>query len=132
MIYKYYKLSENEIKLIKETKVSGYNDIKPINENDPKIIKDGRKQYYLINDKLYKVKKDKSQGELFGSYNDGKIIEGKKSKSKNNEILTVSKINIISDNFILEEEPEKKVKKIIKKKVKTNSDMPHKSEHLKI
>ena len=29
-VYKYYKLSKNEIKLIKETKVNGYNDIKPI------------------------------------------------------------------------------------------------------
>ena len=34
-----------------------------------------------------------------------------------------SKINIISDNVILEEEPEIKVKKIIKKKVKTNTDI---------
>jgi len=66
MIYKYYKLSEDEIKLIKETKISGYNDVKPINENEPKIIKDGRKQYYLIDNKLYKVKKDKTQGDLFG------------------------------------------------------------------
>ena len=33
-----------------------------------------------------------------------------------------SKINIISDNVILEEEPEIKVKKIIKKKVKTNTN----------
>ena len=152
MIYKYYKLSENEIKLIKETKVSGYNDVKPIDENELKIIKDGRKQYYLINNKLYKIKKDKSRGELFGSYKDGKIIEGfeettnliivkgKKSKSTNNEevniienddeILTVSKkktskskINIISDNVILEEEPKIKVKRIIKKKVKNNTDI---------
>jgi len=66
IIYKYYKLSEDEIKLIKETKISGYNDVKPINENEPKIIKDGRKQYYLIDNKLYKVKKDKTQGDLFG------------------------------------------------------------------
>jgi hypothetical protein len=127
-IYKYYKLSENEIKLIKETKVSGYNDVKPIDVNEPTIIKDGLKQYYLIDNKLYKVKKDKTQGDLFGSYKDGKIIEivekttdliivkGKKSKSKKNneeinivenddEIVTVSKkktskINIIDDNEI--------------------------------
>ena len=152
MIYKYYKLSENEIKLIKETKVSGYNDVKPIDINEPKIIKNGLKQYYLIDNKLYKVKKDKTQGDLFGSYKDGKIIEGfeettnliivkgKKSKSTNNEevniienddeILTVSKkktskskINIISDNVILEEEPKIKVKRIIKKKVKNNTDI---------
>jgi hypothetical protein len=36
-VYKYFKLSEEEIKLVKETKVSGYNDIKHINENEPKI-----------------------------------------------------------------------------------------------
>ena len=128
-VYKYFNLSEDEIKLIKEIKISGYNDIKLINENEQKIIKDGKKQYYIINNKLYKIKKDKSQGELFGSYKDGKIIEGveettnliivtgKKNKSKNNEevniiekddkILTVikkktskSKINIIDDNEI--------------------------------
>ena len=112
-VYKYFKLSEDDIKLIKETKVNGYNDVKPIDINEPKIIKDGLKQYYLIDNKLYKVKKDKTQGDLFGSYKDDKIIEGveettdliivkgKKSKSKNNEevniienddeILTVSK-----------------------------------------
>jgi len=101
-VYKYFKLSEDEIKLIKETKISGYNDIKPINENEPKIIKDGRKQYYLIGDKLYKIKKDKSQGKLFGSYIDDKIIEestniiNNKSKSKNNK-----EVNIIENNEIL-------------------------------
>ncbi len=121
-VYKYFKLSEDEIKLIKETKISGYNDIKPINENEPKIIKDGRKQYYLIDNKLYKVKKDKTQGDLFGSYKDGKIIEGveettdliivkgKKSKSTNNKevniiendnkILTVSKKKTLTENIV--------------------------------
>ena len=74
-VYKYFNLSEDEIKLIKETKISGYNDIKQINNDKPIIIKDGKKQYYLINDKLYKIKKDKSQGELFGSYIDDKIIK---------------------------------------------------------
>jgi hypothetical protein len=73
-VYKYFKLSEDEIKLIKETKIIGYND-KPINKNEQTIIKDGRKQYYLINDELYKIKKDKSQGKLFGKYINGKIIE---------------------------------------------------------
>jgi len=75
-VYKYFNLTEDEKKLIKETKISGYNDVKPIDVNEPKIIKDGKKQYYLIDNKLYKVKKDKTQGDLFGSYKDGKIIEG--------------------------------------------------------
>jgi site-specific DNA-methyltransferase (adenine-specific) len=77
-VYKYFKLSDDEIRLIKETKINGYNDIKPINENELKIIKDGRKQYYLIDNKLYKIKKNKKQGEFFGSYKDGKIIENVK------------------------------------------------------
>jgi len=79
-IYTHFNLSEDEIKLVKETKISGYNDIKPIYENEPQIIKDGRKKYYLIDTKLYKVKKDKTQGDLFGSYIDGKIIEDEKTK----------------------------------------------------
>jgi hypothetical protein len=105
-VYKYFKLSEDEIKLLKETKISGYNDITLINKtehyekvktfsqatldkkskillsNEIKIIKDGRKQYYLINDKLYKIKKDKSQGELFGSYINGKIMKGINNNDK--------------------------------------------------
>ena len=63
--------------------------------NEQKIIKDGRKQYYLIKDKLYKVKKDKSQGDLFGTYIDGKIEEikidkkpiKKPSKENNDELV---------------------------------------------
>ena len=74
-VYKYFNLSEDEIKLVKETKVIGYTDIIQHNENKPTIIKDGRKQYYLDDTKLYKVKKDKSRGDLFGSYTDGIIIE---------------------------------------------------------
>jgi hypothetical protein len=91
-VYKYFKLSEDDIKLIKETKISGYNDIKPINENEPKIIKDGRKQYYLIDTKLYKIKKDKSQGELFGSYIDGKIIEGSDNVKISDENIIIHKV----------------------------------------
>jgi hypothetical protein len=44
------------------------------NINDYEIIKDGRKKYYLIEDKLYKVKKDKSIGDHIGSYIDNQII----------------------------------------------------------
>jgi hypothetical protein len=49
---------------------------------NPEIIKDGRKQYYLIGNELYKVKKDKSQGILHGTYVDGKIIEKNLTKNK--------------------------------------------------
>jgi len=77
-VYKYFKLTEDEIKLIKETKISGYNNVNKNDNNELKIIKDGRKQYYLIDNKLYKIKKDKTQGKLFGNYIDGKIIEENK------------------------------------------------------
>ncbi len=74
-VYKYFNLSEDDIKIIKETKINGYNDIKPISENKKQIIKDGVKKYYLIDDKLYKIKKDKSLGDFFCNYIDGKIIK---------------------------------------------------------
>ena len=77
---KIIELNTNDIKEIIRPIEESYNNI--IN-NQPKIIKDGRKQYYLINDKLYKVKKDKSYGKLFGSYIDGKIIEGISNDEKN-------------------------------------------------
>ena len=46
-----------------------------ITDNKPEIVKNGKSNYYLIENKLYKIKKDKSQGELFGIYNDGEIIK---------------------------------------------------------
>jgi hypothetical protein len=77
-VYRFFKLSEDDIKLIKETKINGYKDIIPIViesyvipilnvittdsvgiTTESIIIKDGRKQYYLVNDKLYKVKRNK-------------------------------------------------------------------------
>ena len=106
--------------------------------NEPTIIKDGLKQYYLIDNKLYKVKKDKTQGDLFGSYKDGKIIEGikkttniiivkgTKSKSKNNEevniienddeILTVSKKKTLKENIIDDTEIDNIINAVSKKK----------------
>jgi hypothetical protein len=70
-VYKYFNLSENEIKLINETNINGYKNIKiPLFDT----IKDGRKHYYLINNELYKIKKDKTQGEFIGNYIEGKII----------------------------------------------------------
>ena len=123
-VYKYFKLSEDEIKLVKETKVNGYNDIKTNNTNEPKIIKDGRKQYYLVGDKLYKIKKDKSQGELFGRYIDGEIVDSVEDIEE--EIITKSKKSVIKKsitkpiNEIQIDEPiieTKKPKKVIKKSI---------------
>jgi len=61
------------MKLVKETNIIDYKDL--IDNNELKIIKDGRKQYYLIDNNLYKIKKNKSQGKFVGNYIDGKIIE---------------------------------------------------------
>ena len=94
------------------------------NTNEPKIIKDGRKQYYLVGDKLYKVKKDKSQGELFGRYIDGKIVDGVEDIDE--EIITKSKKPVIKKSIIQPineiqiDEPiveTKKPKKVIKKSI---------------
>jgi len=93
-----------EIKFITETKN---------NQNEPKIIKDGRKQYYLINDKLYKIKKDKSQGVLFGNYIDGKIIECINDDTIN-IIDNIDNTNAINDTNATNAINDKK---IIKKKV---------------
>ena len=43
------------------------NDINDTN-NEYEIIKDGRKKYYLIKNKLYKIKKDKTIGEHIGEH----------------------------------------------------------------
>ena len=43
-------------------------------ENKFEIIKIKRSNYYLIDNKLYKIKKDKTQGEYYCDYVDGEII----------------------------------------------------------
>lgn len=99
-VYKYFKLSEDEIKLIKETKIVGYNDIKQNNDIVHNIIKNGRKQYYLVDDKLYKIKKDKSLGDFVGLYINGEITEqlsdncNIKTKSKKDETSKCQGITI--------------------------------------
>lgn len=86
-IYEYFQLSEDEIKLIKETKIIGFHDVQPI--QNMTIITNKRKQYYLIGYKLYKIKKDKSKGELYGTFIDGQIKEIKEIKELDE--FTVSK-----------------------------------------
>jgi hypothetical protein len=51
------------------------NKVVVINVNKPEIIKNGRSNYYLIENKLNKIKKDKTQGEYHSDYIDEKIIE---------------------------------------------------------
>ena len=98
-IYKYFKLNEDEINFVES--VIGKIDIKKeivINYN---IIKHKRSNYYLIENKLYKIKKDKTQGEYYSDYIDGEII-----------VDDISKEEIIKE--------EKKPKKLLKKKIKND------------
>ena len=77
-----------------------------INKNKLEIIKNGRSNYYLIENKLYKIKKDKTQGEYYSDYIDGEIII----------VDNIPKEKIIKE----ENNEEKKPKKIIKKKIKND------------
>ena len=51
-----------------------------ITDNKPEIIKNEKSNYYLIDNKLYKIKRDKTQGEYYSDYIDGKIIKNKNKK----------------------------------------------------
>jgi hypothetical protein len=105
-IYKIYNISEEEQQIIELTlnKI-----IKNVDENhiENKIIKHGRKQYYLIENKLYKVKKDNSQGDLFGTYIDGIIEESIIDVKKKKVIKKPSK----EDEHIIEIKKKKVIKK---------------------
>ena len=72
-IYKYFKLNEEEIKFV-ETVIKKNNKQEKIKINYI-IIKYKRKNYYLIENKIYNINKNKSQGDLFGNYINEKNIE---------------------------------------------------------
>jgi hypothetical protein len=101
-----------------------------ITENKQKIIKNGRSNYYLIENKLYKIKKDKTQGEYYSDYIDGEIIivdnipKEKIIKEENNEEKKPKKLikKKIIDDTINENNEEKKPKKLIKKKIKSDDN----------
>ena len=52
-----------------------------INEIKPEIIKKGRTKYYLIENKLYVINKNKSQGNYYCDHINESIVEVKKKKS---------------------------------------------------
>ena len=119
-LYLLYNINDEELTHIKLLLGLGNNSDKNINNEKQKIIKDGRKQYYLIEDKLYKVKKDKSQGELFGTYIDGKIEETikKPSKEDNDELIDESIIKVKKKKAIKKPSKEDNDESIIKVKKK--------------
>ena len=119
-IYKYFKLDEEEIKFVesvitKNTKNDKKEEIK-INYN---IIKYKRKNYYLIENKVYIINKNKSKGDLIGDYINEKVIEIK--NDDNNDIEVKKKSikkpskednDVLIDDSIIEV---KKKKSIVKK-----------------
>ena len=70
-IYKYFKLNDEEINFV-ESIIKKNNKQEKI---DYTIIKHKRKNYYLINNNVYIINKNKSQGELYGNYINEKVIE---------------------------------------------------------
>jgi hypothetical protein len=66
-----------------------------VNENKKEIIKIEKSNYYLIENKLYKIKRDKTQGEYYGDYINGKLIlEDKKPPNKLRKIKLKNNKNI--------------------------------------
>ena len=68
-IYKYFNLNEEEINLV-ENVISKSKEESNI---EYQIIKYNKKNYYLIDNKLYYINKNKSKGDLFANYNNGNI-----------------------------------------------------------
>ena len=119
-LYLLYNINDVEITHINLLLGLKNNSDENINNEKQKIIKDGRKQYYLIENKLYKVKKDKSQGDLFGTYIDGKIEETikKPSKENNDELIDESIIKVKKKKAIKKPSKEDNDESIIKVKKK--------------
>jgi site-specific DNA-methyltransferase (adenine-specific) len=67
-VYSYYSLSPDEIMLIQHTKINGYSD-----NSVPEIIIDGQQKLYLIGNKLYLIKKDKTPGDYVRDYLDNVV-----------------------------------------------------------
>ncbi len=63
-VYDYFGITENELKIIAKNTI----ETSSITNIEYPIIKDGRKKMYLIENKLYKVKMNKSVGEFVKDY----------------------------------------------------------------
>jgi hypothetical protein len=136
-IYKYFKLNEEEIKFVESviTKITKNDKKKEIKINYD-IIKYKRKNYYLIENKVYIINKNKLIGDLFGDYVNEKVIEINDSTKEDNDelvdesIIEVKKKKVIKnqskkDNDILVDEPIVEVKKkkvIVKKSTKEDNN----------
>ncbi len=108
-IYNLYNISEDEQKIIDIT-IGKANTIYNALSNDLQIIQKGRGKYYLVDNKLYKINKNKSQGDFYCDY-----IEVKPTKviKKKSIIEPMNEIQPIINNQIIEtiQDKPKKVKK---------------------
>jgi hypothetical protein len=99
-VYKYFKLSEDEIKLIKETKINGYGDK---NNKKEKLITYKEKEYIKINNNIYNIDENNNITSFNGYFINEKIL-----RKKNIEQLTYKKQSyyLIDDNvyFINDDE----------------------------
>ena len=82
-IYKYFNLNEEEIKFIENVISKTNKDIKKEKpKSDYQTIKHKRKNYYLVENKVYSINKNKSLGELFGNYVNDKVVKIIKNNSE--------------------------------------------------
>ena len=135
-IYKYFNFSSDEIKFIEDL-VDNISEENIINNEKLEIIQKGRSKYYLVDNKLYKINRNKSQGEFYCDYVDDKNIEIKpkriikkkliikpETETLQNETLqneTLQNETLQNENLIIENKSEKIIKKkLIIKKIKEN------------
>ena len=102
-IYKYFNLNEEEIKFIENVISKNNKDNKDIKKEklktDYQIIKHKRKNYYLVENKVYSINKNKSLGDLFGDYINEKVVETLKNTTDitiNTIDTTINTINTIN------------------------------------
>merc|ERR1711918_22378 len=85
-IYKIYNITKEEQDIIKLTLGNKTKDNSSIKTSNYEKIKHKRKNYYLLDNKIYNINKNKTIGELYGNYLNGKVIENNDLEIKNKNI----------------------------------------------
>ena len=102
-LYKYFKMNDAEINFV-ENVISKTNKDKDIKKDKSNIyyqtIKHKRKHYYLIDNKVYNIQKNKLLGKIFGDYVNEKVIEIIPTNTINNIIHTQNTFNSLTKPLI--------------------------------